>query len=87
MVEAWSAGTPTIMTEACNLPDGFAAGAALRVEPNVDSILTGLLQAAQMPDGEWTQMRLAARALVAEHYSATAVANKAMALYEQALYQ
>ena len=87
VVEAWSAGTPTIMTEACNLPDGFAAGAALRVEPNVDSILTGLLQAAQMPDGEWTQMRLAARALVAEHYSATAVANKAMALYEQALYQ
>ncbi len=87
VVEAWSAGTPTIMTEACNLPDGFAAGAALMVEPAPPGILAGLLHAAQMPEAELAIMRDAARQLVVEHYSATAVAHKTMALYQQALYQ
>ena len=29
VLEAWSYGLPVLMTEACNLPEGFAAGAAL----------------------------------------------------------
>ena len=86
VVEAWSAGTPTIMTEACNLPDGFAMGAALRVEPEAESILGGLLRAGEMPEGELVAMRGAACRLVAEHYSARAVADKTMALYQQALF-
>ena len=85
IVEAWSAGTPTIQTEACNLPEGLAAGAALAVEPNADSILSGLLRAARMPEDELAGMRVAARDLVAEHYSAAAVANKTMALYQRAV--
>ena len=31
VLEAWSYGLPVLMTEACNLPEGFAAGAALRI--------------------------------------------------------
>ena len=84
VLETWSVGTPTIMTDACNLPDGFAAGAALRVEPNVDSILAGLLRAVQMPEAELAQMREAARVLVARQYSAEAVAHKTIALYQRA---
>lgn len=35
VLEAWSNGLPVLMTDACNLPDGFAAGAAqrMRVDP------------------------------------------------------
>ena len=84
VLETWSVGTPTIMTDACNLPDGFAAGAALRVEPNVDSILAGLLRAVQMPEAELAQMREAARVLVARQYSAEAVAHKTLAVYQRA---
>ena len=85
VIEAWSAGTPTIMTQACNIPDGFTQGAALEIEPTVESILAGLAHAAQMPEGELAAMRAAARALVAGHYSAQAVAEKTMALYQAAL--
>jgi len=51
----------------------------------VASILDGLIRAAQMPEGELTTMRAAARALVGEQYSAEAVAEKTMALYRGAL--
>jgi len=85
VIEAWSAGTPSIMTQACNIPAGFSHGAALEIEPVVASILDGLIRAAQMPEGELTTMRAAARALVGEQYSAEAVAEKTMALYRGAL--
>ena len=61
-------------------------GAALRVEPEAESILGGLLRAGEMPEGELVAMRGAACRLVAEHYSARAVADKTMALYQQALF-
>jgi glycosyltransferase involved in cell wall biosynthesis len=32
-LEAWSFGRPALMTEACNLPQGFRAGAALPLPP------------------------------------------------------
>jgi len=31
VLEAWSYGLPVLMTDACNLPEGFAAGAAIRI--------------------------------------------------------
>ena len=33
VLEAWSYGLPVLMTEACNLPEGFATGAALPLVP------------------------------------------------------
>ena len=85
VIEAWSAGTPSIMTPACNIPDGFSHGAALEIEPTVESILDGLTRAAHMPEGELATMRAAARRLVGEQYSAQAVAEKTMAFYHEAL--
>jgi glycosyltransferase involved in cell wall biosynthesis len=42
VLEAWSFGLPVIMTEECHLGVGFASGAALRVEPTVESLAAGL---------------------------------------------
>jgi poly(glycerol-phosphate) alpha-glucosyltransferase len=42
VLEAWANGKPVLMTPECNLPEGFAAEAAVRVETNPDSIARGL---------------------------------------------
>jgi poly(glycerol-phosphate) alpha-glucosyltransferase len=42
ILEAWAYRKPVLMTPQCNLPEGFTAEAAIRIEPNVDSIVAGL---------------------------------------------
>ena len=42
VLEAWAYGKPVLMTPECNVPEGFAANAAIRIEPNVPSIASGL---------------------------------------------
>ena len=42
VLEAWAYGKPVIMTPPCNLPEGFAAEAALGAEPNPESLAAGL---------------------------------------------
>ena len=38
LLEAWAFGKPVLMTPQCNLPEGFEAGAAVRIEPDEESI-------------------------------------------------
>ncbi len=42
VLEAWAYGKPVLMTPECNLPEGFAANAAIRIETNPESIARGL---------------------------------------------
>lgn len=44
VLEAWAHGKPVLMTPQCNLPEGFAAEAAVRIDPSIDSIAEGLTQ-------------------------------------------
>jgi len=50
ILEAWSHAVPVLMTPACNLPEGFSAGAALEISTD-PSALAGQL-AAFMARGE-----------------------------------
>ena len=50
VLEAWAHGKPVLMTPECNLPAGFARGAAIRIEPNVESIEAGLRELFQAPN-------------------------------------
>jgi glycosyltransferase involved in cell wall biosynthesis len=38
VLEAWAHGLPVLMTQHCNLPEGFAAGAALPIQPGPEGI-------------------------------------------------
>jgi len=42
VLEAWAWSLPTLLTPHCNLPEGFAVGAALRIEPEPAGIAAGL---------------------------------------------
>lgn len=82
VLEAWSHGLPVVMTDHCNLPEGFAAGAAIRVEPNPDSILQGLEALASMEGTELAAVGAAGRALVEEKFTWPKVAAGMRSVYE-----
>jgi glycosyltransferase involved in cell wall biosynthesis len=42
ILEAWAHGKPTVMTPECNLPEGFEAGAAIRIGTDPAEIVSGL---------------------------------------------
>jgi glycosyltransferase involved in cell wall biosynthesis len=42
VLEAWAYKLPVIMTSYCNIPEGFEKDAAIKVEPEVQSISAGM---------------------------------------------
>ncbi|TCL72983.1 glycosyltransferase [Rhizobium sp. BK251] len=84
VLEAWSAGLPVIMTEECNLPEGFAAGAALRTRTDVISLKQSLKQASGMEQTDLARMAANGKALVADKYSITSAGRALLDLYEDA---
>jgi poly(glycerol-phosphate) alpha-glucosyltransferase len=49
VLEAWSFGKPVFMTEHCNLPEGFRAGAAFKVTTDPNNIADVLLEVLREP--------------------------------------
>ena len=76
VLEAWAAGTPTVMTPACNLPEGFAAGAAIACDADAASIATAMGEMLAMSDSCWRACSDAAQLLAAGAFSAAQVAAR-----------
>lgn len=76
MLEAWAHATPAIMTEGCNLPEGFAAGAALPCGYDQDAIAEALGRAFALAPAEWTRASRAALQLAETRFSAAAIARQ-----------
>jgi glycosyltransferase involved in cell wall biosynthesis len=86
-LEGWAAGTPAILTEQCNLPEGFAVGAAIACGHDAASI-AGALEAALALDGEaWRAMAEAALALARGNFSSGQIAYRWAQVYGAALEQ
>ncbi|MCA9235144.1 MAG: glycosyltransferase [Planctomycetales bacterium] len=81
ILEAWAAGVPVIMTPQCNLPEGFAAGAAAAIEPTVDSISDGLTRFAQLDEASRREMGERGRTLVRERFNWPDIASEVTAVY------
>ena len=81
ILEAWATGLPTIMTEACHLPEGFSAGSALRCDTEPPDIAEVLVTALAKPEAEWLRMSDAAKGLTAGPYSREAVASRWATIY------
>jgi poly(glycerol-phosphate) alpha-glucosyltransferase len=82
ILEAWAYGKPVVMTPECNLPEGFAAGAALRIEPNVQSIGQGLDQLLQSSPADLDAMGAKGLQLVREKYVWPLLGRETAGLYE-----
>lgn len=81
VLEAWAYARPVLMTTECNLPEGFAAGAALRIEANRESIARGLEALLGAGDSALKAMGARGRVLVAERFTWEVVASEMARLY------
>jgi glycosyltransferase involved in cell wall biosynthesis len=84
-LEAWSYGLPVLMTEACNLPDGFAAGAALRIEASPAGIEEGLRSLFARSASERRAIGARGRMLVAKRFAWPQIAAEMRSAYEWVL--
>jgi glycosyltransferase involved in cell wall biosynthesis len=81
VLEAWSYGLPVVKTRACNIPEGFDAGAAIEVSPNVDSLHEGLLRLFAMSQAQLSAMGRNGKELVRSRYSWDRVAQELASVY------
>jgi poly(glycerol-phosphate) alpha-glucosyltransferase len=85
VLEAWSAGTPTLMSRECHLPEGVAAGAAFDCGTDPETIAAAIRAAAALDEGEWQAMSGAASLLAREAFSPEAVARRWQQAYSALL--
>jgi poly(glycerol-phosphate) alpha-glucosyltransferase len=82
VLEAWAHAKPVLMTPQCNLPEGFAFSAAIRVEPSAKSLEAGLHTLLGMSESERQGMGHAGYELTASRYAWPQVAQEMKGLYE-----
>lgn len=85
ILEAWAAGRPTLMSAACHLDEGFAAGAAIDSGTDPATIAAAIARLCGTSNAELDAMGEAARALVAERFAPGIVAAQWARVYEEAL--
>jgi poly(glycerol-phosphate) alpha-glucosyltransferase len=81
LLEAWACGKPVLMTPQCNLPEGFEAGAAMRIEPEEESIAKGLAEFLTMPEADREGMGGKGRALVGQRFAWPVIAREMAGVY------
>jgi len=81
VLEAWAYQLPVLMTQYCNLPEGFTTGAAIRIGTDSDSIVAGMRSLASRTDLELTAMGQCGRRLVEERFTWREIANQMRDVY------
>jgi poly(glycerol-phosphate) alpha-glucosyltransferase len=81
VLEAWAHAVPVLMTEECNLREGFDAGAARRIGPVAESIAEGLRTLIRMSESERRDMGQRGRALVERTFTWESVARRMHEVY------
>jgi poly(glycerol-phosphate) alpha-glucosyltransferase len=81
VLEAWAHAKPVLMTPQCNLPEGFAAGAAASSQPDADSLALGLKDLLSASDSERRVMGARGLALVQQKFTWPLVASQMHSVY------
>ena len=81
ILEAWSFKLPCLMTDYCNLQEGFDSAAAIRIEPNAQSICDGLGQLFSMTSSMRMKMGVNGLKLCERKYTWKNIANQKIELY------
>jgi len=85
VLEAWANSKPVVMTEACNLPEGFSTNAALKVETTQAGLVAGLNELLRMTQAERMVMGSRAHNLVVERFTWSRVGKQLQLLQEWVL--
>jgi poly(glycerol-phosphate) alpha-glucosyltransferase len=81
VLEAWAYRLPVLMTPECNLPEGFAAGAAIESAPEVESLSSGLDALFGMSETALSEMGARGRSLVEYRFTWARVAGQMCEVY------
>jgi poly(glycerol-phosphate) alpha-glucosyltransferase len=82
VLEAWAYGLPIVMTPECNLPEGYAAEAAIRIETDAPSIAAGLNALFSMKDVDLRAMGGRGYELVKQRFTWRTVAAQMRSVYD-----
>ncbi|PWU09034.1 MAG: glycosyl transferase family 1 [Verrucomicrobia bacterium] len=82
VLEAWSYAKPVLMTPECNLPEGFARGAALQIRAERKSIAQGLRELTEAATTNLRSMGAAGRDLVQNRFSWSAISSEMRGVFE-----
>jgi poly(glycerol-phosphate) alpha-glucosyltransferase len=82
VLEAWAYSKPVIMTEECNLPEGFLADAALKMETTETGMATTINELRRMTAADRTAMGSRAHDLVVERFTWSHVGQQLQAVQQ-----
>lgn len=82
VLEAWAYKLPVLMTDQCNLPEGFDENAAIRVTTSPESIAEGLTTLFLMDNSKLNQIGENGFALVSKKFSWSHIADQTIELYK-----
>jgi glycosyltransferase involved in cell wall biosynthesis len=82
VLEAWAYGLPVLMTPQCNIPDGFANNAAIKVEPTHEEIALGLITLFSLTDAERKEMGHNGLSLIKQKFTWQKIAGEMCAVYQ-----
>jgi glycosyltransferase involved in cell wall biosynthesis len=85
VLEAWAHAKPVLMTPECNLPEGFAAGAALQIGTGPKEIAVSIKQVIEMSDDDRRAMGNRGRNLVTRTFSWPRIGEQMYSVYEWVL--
>jgi glycosyltransferase involved in cell wall biosynthesis len=85
VLEAWAYSLPVLMTSFCNIPEGFTASAAIKIQPEVKSIEQGLKDFFSLSDQERIQMGQNGLNLVKEKFAWDKIAKDMCSVYQWTL--
>lgn len=84
VLEAWASARPVLMTEAGNLPEGFAARAAVRIGTEPSRLAREIGEFLALPPERLAEMGARGRALVADRFTPDAMAAAMLRIYRWA---
>lgn len=85
VLEAWAYRLPVLMTEHCNLPEGFSNNAAIRIGTDVESIAEGMRLLQQSTIHDLQSLGQNGRSLVERQFTWPQVAAQMKEVYEWVL--
>jgi poly(glycerol-phosphate) alpha-glucosyltransferase len=81
LLEAWAHGKPVLMTPQCNLPEGYEADAAIRIETSPESITEELRRFMALDDAERDRIGANGYCLVTRRFAWPVIAAEMAVVY------
>lgn len=85
VLEAWAYELPVVMTEFCNIPEGFERNCAIKIETTPSDICEKLIALFQMSETELAEMGKRGQDLVSQCFTWEVVAKQTIDLYKYLL--